>query len=56
MRKWGITSDARSPSADALTEYFQVYATPLSSDHRRAIRALFKPAADTAPPLIEEEA
>lgn len=55
MRKWGITSDARSPCADALVEYYQTFATPLSSGHRRAIRTLFKAAADAAPPLVEEE-
>lgn len=55
MSKWGITSEARSPNADALVEYYNTYVTPLSSGHRRAIRRLFKAAADVAPPLVEDE-
>lgn len=41
MRKWGITSETHPPDADALKDYNELYNQPLSSAHRKAIRALF---------------
>jgi hypothetical protein len=40
MRKLGITSVNRSPHADALKAYDEIYRSPLGSVQRRAIRAL----------------
>lgn len=56
MRKWGITTDVWPPDADALEEYFQTYNAPLSTGHRKALRSLFKGAADAVPAMVEEEA
>jgi hypothetical protein len=41
MRKLGITSANRSPDADALKAYDEIYRSPLGSVQCRAIRALF---------------
>jgi hypothetical protein len=41
MRKLGITSTNRSPGADALKAYDEIYLSPLGSVQHRAIRALF---------------
>jgi hypothetical protein len=40
MRKWKITSDKKSPDAQALIEYDSIFRSPLGSFHRKAIRAL----------------
>lgn len=41
MNKWGLTSENHPPDADALKAYKELYEQPLSSAHRKAIRALF---------------
>jgi hypothetical protein len=40
MHKWKVTSNKKSPDAQALIEYDNIFRSPLGSSHRKAIRAL----------------
>jgi hypothetical protein len=41
MKKWQVTSEARSLDADALRDSNTIFRSPLGSSHRKAIRAHF---------------
>lgn len=63
MRKWGITSESRSPSADALVEYYRTYDTAIagpppgnqnSNNDERGTRAGRGGSLNLPPPMVAQ--